>query len=1410
MSLANHLDRLAPYVPATLMRSLKARGGDLAERVESAAGAVLLLDIAGFTPMVVDMNAEGPRGIDTLQRLLTEYFSEVIQALDELGGVVYQFAGDSVLACFEAAAEEEAAAVTRAAVCALEIQRRLGRFSNVEVHGRRFAVSSRVGISAGPFHRLVLGRADRWLHQVVVGAPVERAVAAEKLAKAGEVVLSAEAWAALPLPKGGVAVGSGHRLLESPPVASGWKPEPPDAEPARSTDARLISPALYTKIVTAVDDALGDFRDVTCLFVRCEGLSHHGEVRELAEDLNAFYEFLQVESAQYGGTLLQTDLTDKGDVFFVIFGAPTAQENKEVLAVRLASKLLAERPRFAKLTGLQAGIASGRAYCGTVGGKRRLAYTAVGEVVNLAARLMTYTSENGILVDESTAKRLGQDYQSTLLEMAKLKGVSRPVAIHQIQAEIRKLRSLFVEGRGEVVGRRKELEQLKEASRQAFTEGHGQLWVVTGEPGIGKSRVSARVVDDAPGFNAQMLYGIAYSYETFTPFLPWKMVLRSLFQIFDADPREVQVSKLRQELGLLTGVGPEWAPVLAGILGISVEEEPLTRAMDAKRKQQAVFGIVLELIRHRARVSPLLLFFEDMHWADTVSLDLLEFVCAQAAELPLLVLVTARPGEAQQRLGALQGSHLIELGHLEIDEARALLRWKVSLDPPSEELEALVLARAQGNPFYIESLAHSLFEQGHLVVDRTGEVRLARGLEEVSIPDSVQAVVLGRIDRLPEEAQAVLKAASVIGRVFTLEAVRPLLPLSFVPERLRSVIDQLNSLGLTVLESEQPISCLFKHIVIRDVAYETLLVSNREDLHRRYARSLETRSRDNLAGSAGILAYHFRAGSDAEKALEYSLLAAREAQGQYANRDAVYHYERALELLRGEHYSGLEGSADATRHLRAELAQSRVQAGQYAEGIVLFEQCLAGARTDPERAQVQVGLGRAHQEMGDTPKAIAALERALKLLGRRTPRSLVALGLGIVAQLFLRVFYAVFPVFDQPVAKGQLFRYRKQLSTLISLIKIYYFVDAAKLVWAVLLARRMAERTRSEVGLSLSDGYVGALLFGAGLMGPSRKACERSLERAKQSRDVLAEATALSRLGNHASFANDLEPGLALQSQAANLFRQVGDMWELQTSLMMLATTYFLRSDFHLAEPIYAEMGRIGRDLNAQMHQAWSHSWAPFCRYLRGELSGPDTLRELEQGLLMSEQVGDLANQCASLNHMANVAVREGEVELAAQLAVRSFASIWRYQVLVPFLQVGLVDAAEAALFALENGATSVARAKLRRVATLGTFKARGLARLYPYLRGPGLRVHARKVRLDKGVEAAEPLFEQAIAVLESTPNRWELGVAYLDAGLALPRHQEVYLARARALFERVGAQAELKRLDRPQVRARLAAGAAA
>jgi len=1390
------LAALAPYVPAAIVRRLAQLGEAPLPPVEPARGASLLLDIAGFTPIVVSLSGAGPRGIDALKRLLSSYFTEMVEGLRDYGGDIYQFAGDSAVALFEPErGETDGDVVRRAAICGTHVQKKLARYGSVELLGQRFTLSSRIGVGFGGCHRIVLGEPEQWLQTGLIGQPLVQAVAAEKKSAGGEVILSGEAAALMPPGTAGEPRDGFFRFV--PPENLTAPPQrmlPVGGARALGQCSLLLHPELLRKVMTSHQGFTGDFRDLTCVFVKLKTRSAHSDTEAFVRELNKFFTFAQRESNAHRGVLLMPDFTDKGNVLYFVFGAPTAQQNKESLACHFATKLMLGQADYPFIEELRIGIATGPAYWGEMGAPSRKGYWALGEVVNIAARLMAHAREPGIQIEANTQRKVQNEFASEHVEDAKLKGITRMVPIYRLQS--RQVRSLLVKGQGEIVGRRKELELLRGAMEQSIA-GTGCVCVISGEAGIGKSRLSSRLVEEAEANGALTLYGICYSYETFTPFFPWKEVLVQLFQLREGDEPAERLERIRRGFEGLDGVGPEWVPVLAGIMGLPVVEDELTAVLDARQKNQQVFHIIYQLLVKLAESMPVLLFFEDLHWADQISLDLIEYVAARVRSLRLTLLVTKRPGAALSELRGKDEVHRVELSQLDEEDTRALLRLHLRLNPPNPALENLMLAKVQGNPFFIESLVEGLVEEGHLEETTGGGRVLRRSLQSLRIPDSIQDVVLNRIDLLPELEKLIVKVASVIGRIFSLDAVHELLPEGIELDETKRAMAQLTSLGLVLLEMEEPYTCLFKHIVIRDVAYNTLLVSAREGLHRRLARFLERKAADNPVKPAGILAYHYLAGNDEAKGLEYTLMAARAAKRQYANDEAIHHYNKALEVLSSAETLEQHVVLEDTREVMLELAQTLLQAGNYAAAIQMFEQRLTEDEPAEVRAEIHVGLGRAFQEKGESGRAIQELERGLLLMGRPPPRTKVGLVLGTVGHFAFHLLSLVFPWILRPVPAHKRALFIKQLHTLYSLGRIYYFVDLSKLIWATLVALNMAERARTDYGLSQASSYYGTVLFGAGLLKRSARYLKRALDFGRRSHDAVAEGIALGRLGFNAIFTNQQDRAGKLGEEAVSTLRQVGERWEVQTAMMVVGTSHFLASRFETAEKYYREMGEMGVELNALMHQGWAHAWVPMCRYLRGEGDVVQLCADLQKGLNISIEVDDLANQCAALNHLANVSVREHRVEEAARLAVQAFDTVWKYQVLVPFLQIGLVDAAEAALFALEEKATSVPRSKLLRIVRLGSLKARMLSRIYPYMKGPALRVTARYLRLRKGMAASEPVFLEAISILEKGPNRWELGVAYFDAAVALPHRRAQFLARAREIFTAIGARAELRRVQR-------------
>ncbi len=1338
---------LSAYVPSLALADLAlAREGE----GQAMRAGLILADLQHSTHLVADLTRRGPHGLDILQRALRVWSEGSVRVIHAAGGVVYQFAGDAILACLPQGLDEPDDALARRVA---DTARRLAAFAEtarlVQTPDESLELRCKFGVSMGEVHRLILGVSDLWLHPLLVGEPLAAAVRAEKRASGGDVVVDLGVARHLPPAWIQRQLDDVAFLIPMPAAAAPFerRENPPHAELA----PRLLHPFLTRRLSHERDELIAELRGVTCVFLKFELEGVPGPLIERLPELRAFYELAQRESLRFGGFLAQTDFTDKGNVIFVVFGAPSAVEHQELMATRFAWAVAKGAESLAGVREIGVGVASGPAYCGIIGGGGRRGYTTLGEAAHVAARLMTMC-ERGVLVDAATARAIATDFALGEPRARTLKGIEHPVFSLPVLSARSGERARAVP---ELVGRQEARSLLRLSLGAALTGGGGATLLV-GEAGVGKSSLAEALAAEARGRGVHVVEGACYTYEQRTPFYPWREVLLRLLDLPPTLPLEERIARLDVEVRQVAPDDPGAVSLLVEFMGWE-SEAPRGRALDARGRRQRLSALVMQLIAGRAARGPLMLWLEDVHLADRASVELAEHVAARLEALPVAMLITARPSEAEERLSGASGVRRCELNQLADDEARALTRMLLALPEPRLEIETRILSRAQGNPFFIQSIVLGLRET--LGDSLEGMPERA---EDIALPNSVHEVLLTRLDRLGEAERALLKGGSVIGRVFALDAVRVIWSESLDGEVVDEALRRLNVATLLSIESRAPLCAAFQHVLIRDVCYTTLLPGVRQAMHRRFVLFEEEALGQRARGASALLAYHSVEGDDPDRGLRYTLMAARDARDQYANDDAIAHYRRALGLLGQAELSASDRAS--TRHsVGIELAEVLVNAGEYVEAVDLLLAGQTAARTDQERAEIQEGLGRAYQERGDSHLAIDALEASLGLYGRRAPRSLVSL-VPLTLIGVLTFFVGRDPEGSAGASRGSK---RRQLTTLVSLIRIYYFLDIAKLIWATFAALNLGRQVASARELSQAYTYFGTLLFGAGLLGGAQRACEHGLDLARRENDAVAEGIALSRLATRHTFANELDEAIAVHREARAVFVRVGEQWETQTGLMLHATSHYLKGEFARALPIFDEMGELARSLNATRHQAWRLSWSPMCRYLLGVTDASAALAELEEAHRISASLADLANQCASLNHQAKIHVLEEDAEGAATAASRTFGSVWRYHILVPFLQIGLVDAGEAALYALSHGAKGVPHWRLRAIVALCAIKARALGAIYPYIRGPALRLRARRAQWRKSPEAATQLFERALNVLRTQPNPYELAVTLQAAAEA-------------------------------------------
>lgn len=653
------------------------------------------------------------------------------------------------------------------------------------------------------------------------------------------------------------------------------------------------------------------------------------------EIMDRVLQILETEVYRLGGEVDQF----RGDGLVAFFGARLAHEDDPERAV-LAGLAMHEAldHRAQELAGrenidlsLRVGVNTGEVIVTSVGDRRQHSEdTAMGEAVALAARMEEAAEPGTVLVSENTYRLAESDFEWDSLGRIKVKGISQPIATYrplEPLAGTEHLHSLQA-GRPSttLIGRDDEFQRLR-GRVEGLCDGRGGIVTVTGERGLGKSFLVSEVRHHFSRHGALMseackedtalspvsltwLRGRCRSYDQSWPYSMWLDLLRRWLGMREREPREEMRDRLRSRAEQLWGDRlAEFYPYLATSLSLPLEKEFTERVkhLDAQGLRHQVFRAVRHLVEAMAQREPLVVAFEDVHWADTTSLDLLKYCLPLCDQESLLWLLVSRPDRASPMW---EFSHYVEtqyphrltsiaLSPLTDAESGQFIDQLIGPEALPVETQALIIGKAEGNPYYIEELVQALVSDGVLTRDpQTGEWRATRTVTSLDIPDGLQSLLLARIDSLSLDERGVLKRAAVIGSVFWSKVVQHLtgdeIPAS----------EHLTSLQRAQLVQERGqvaklgMEYVFKSNLIRDAAYESILSTQRAAYHLEIAEYIEQLfGQDILPQHYGVLAYHYKQAGKSEKELSYTIQAAERAREIYANAEARKHYTRALKLL---------------------------------------------------------------------------------------------------------------------------------------------------------------------------------------------------------------------------------------------------------------------------------------------------------------------------------------------------------------------------------------------------------------------------------------------------------------------------------------------------------------------------------
>ena len=678
----------------------------------------------------------------------------------------------------------------------------------------------------------------------------------------------------------------------------------PAALPRRSSPAPLTytPPYLAEKILTSRGALEGERKQVTVLFADLKGsmeLLADRDPEEARQLLDPVLERMIEAVHRYEGTVNQV----MGDGIMALFGAPIAHEDHAVRACYAALRMQETVTRYGDElqrshgvpVQIRVGLNAGAVVVRAIDSSLHMDYTAVGQTTHLAARMEQMAKPGSVLTTGETLRLAEGFVQVKALGPVSVKGLADPVEVFELVgagSTRTRMQAFAARGLTRFVGRQAEIEALRQALERAGTS-HGQVVAVIGEPGVGKTRLVYEFTRSHHTHDWLVLESSSVSYGKATAYLPVRDLLKAYFQIDDRDDgRKIREKLTGKLLTLDAALGPT-LPAFLTLLDVPVEDRHWQDLDPAQRRQRTLEAIKGLLLRE-SQVQPLLLVFENLHWIDAETQAVLDSLIDSLPTARLLLLVNYRP-EYQHGWGNKTYYTQLRLDPLPPASAEELLQALLGDDPSLVPLKRLLIERTEGNPFFLEESVRALVETGVLVGER-GAYRLAKPLESLQVPATVQAVLAARIDRLPPEEKRLLQTAAVIGTEVPFALLQAIGELS--EEELRRGLGHLQAAEFLYETSLFPeLEYTFKHALTHEVAYGSLLQERRRALHARIVEASERLYADRLTEQAERLAQHAFRGEVWDKAVAYCRQAGTKALARSALREAVACFEQALAAL---------------------------------------------------------------------------------------------------------------------------------------------------------------------------------------------------------------------------------------------------------------------------------------------------------------------------------------------------------------------------------------------------------------------------------------------------------------------------------------------------------------------------------
>ncbi|MGZ3580283.1 MAG: adenylate/guanylate cyclase domain-containing protein [Syntrophales bacterium] len=665
---------------------------------------------------------------------------------------------------------------------------------------------------------------------------------------------------------------------------------------------KYLPKGITEKILSQRDKIEGERKQVTVMFCDMKGFTPLADKlgpEEVYDMMDQVYEILIHKVHDYEGTV--NEMT--GDGVMALFGAPIALEDAPQRAIRSAMAIHREMTRFNEKVRqgkgdipalkMRVGIHTGPVVVGTLGNDLRVEFKAVGDTVNLASRMESLAEPGTTYVSDDTFKLTEGLFRFEALGEKDIRGKEKPLKVYQVIAHSSRRTRFDVSaerGLTPFVGRERELELLLDGFERS-KEGRGQAISIISDAGIGKSRLLYEFRKAVTNEYVTFLEGRCLSYSRNVAYHPVVDVLKAKFEIQDNDTDEDIREKVIKSLQYIKVDESSTLPYLLELLSVKesgIDKIPMSPEARKDRTLEALKRIVLKGSERR----PLIMAIEDLHWMDRSSEDALKEILESISAAKLFLIFTYRP-EFIHTWGSRSYHSQVTLNKLSNRESLAMATHMLGTPNIDRELEDLILQKAEGIPFFLEEFIKSLKDL-KVIERKDNAYQLSKDIQKLTIPSTIQDVIMARVDNLPEGAREVLRTGSVIEREFSYDLIQRVTGL---PEK--ELLSDLSILKDSELLFERGIypdsACIFKHALTREVVYDSILTKKKKQLHEKIAQTMEDIYKDDICYHYGVLADHCIASENYEKGAEYARLEAKRFQKAASFRDAIEYAKKSVQ-----------------------------------------------------------------------------------------------------------------------------------------------------------------------------------------------------------------------------------------------------------------------------------------------------------------------------------------------------------------------------------------------------------------------------------------------------------------------------------------------------------------------------------